>query len=214
MSMEKRRAVYALAKQYNVLIIEDNPYGDLRFSGEDLPSIKSMDEDGRVIYVGSFSKTMAPGLRVGFAIADKQIISKMTVAKQGEDVHTNILSQIICHEFMTEYDFDAHLKNLQAIYKKKADLMLAGMQEHFSSAVGYIKPQGGLFIWCSLPAGSDMLGFCTKAVQRQVAVVPGNAFTANESDVTTSFRMNYSTPTDEDIVKGTKILGDLTKELF
>ena len=115
MSLEKRRKMYELAKKYQVMILEDNPYGDLRVSGENIPSIKSMDEEGLVIYSGTFSKVISPGMRVGYAIAPQPVIQKMVVCKQGEDVHTNIWSQIICHRFMTEYDSEKHLSGLRDI---------------------------------------------------------------------------------------------------
>lgn len=214
-TLKRRKELYALAQKYNTMIIEDNPYGDLRFSGEDVPSIKSMDTDGRVIYAGSFSKVLAPGIRVGYGIAPKEVISKMVVCKQVSDVQTNNFGQMLAYQFMQKVDFDAHLAGLRAIYKQKAERMLNGIAEHFSKKVAYTKPEGGLFLWCTLPEGSDMTGFCTKAVQDyKIAVVPGNAFMVSEQDVTYSFRMNYSTPTDEAIDKGVAILGQLTKTMF
>ncbi|MBE6875110.1 MAG: PLP-dependent aminotransferase family protein [Ruminococcus sp.] len=214
-TLKRRKELYALAQKYNTMIIEDNPYGDLRFSGEDVPSIKSMDTDGRVIYAGSFSKVLAPGIRVGYGIAPKEVISKMVVCKQVSDVQTNNFGQMLAYQFMQKVDFDAHLAKLRGIYKQKAERMLNGIAEHFSANVAYTKPEGGLFLWCTLPEGSDMSGFCKKAVQEyKIAVVPGNAFMVSESDVTYSFRLNYSTPTDEAIDKGTAILGQLTKEMF
>ena len=149
MSMEKRRKMYQLAKQYGVCIIEDNPYGDLRFAGEDVPAIKTLDEDGIVIYCGSFSKVLSPGLRVGFVCANADIIQKITVLKQTNDVHTNILAQMVAYHFMTECDFVGHLENLRKIYKHKAELMLSEMDKHFSKNVTWTIPQGGLFLWCT-----------------------------------------------------------------
>ena len=215
MSLEKRKAVYELAKKYNFIIIEDNPYGDLRFAGEDIPTIKSLDTDGRVIYVGSFSKILAPGLRVGYVSAPKEIIQKMVVCKQVSDVHTNIWAQVICERFMTTCDLNSHFEKLRDVYKRKCELMLGEMDKHFSKKIKYTKPQGGLFIWATLPEGSDMLGFCKKAVEEyKIAVVPGSAFMISESDKTNSFRLNFSTPTDDKIVKGCEILGRMTRELL
>lgn len=215
MTLEKRKAVYELACKYNAIILEDNPYGDLRFDGEDIISIKSMDKESRVIYSGTFSKILAPGLRVGYACGPKEIIQKMVICKQVADVHTTIWSQVVCHRFMQQVDMNAHFANLREIYKKKCNLMLEGIEKHFSKKITYTKPQGGLFIWCTLPEGSDMPEFCTRAVRDyKIAVVPGTAFMINESDKTTSFRLNFSTPTDEQIVKGIEILGKMTKEMF
>ncbi len=214
-SLKRRKELYALAQKYNTMIIEDNPYGDLRFAGEEVPTIKSMDTDGRVIYAGSFSKVLAPGIRVGYGIAPKEVIAKMVVCKQVSDVQTNNFGQMLAYEFMQKVDFDAHLAKLRGIYRQKAERMLSGIEKHFSDKVAYTRPEGGLFLWCTLPEGSDMTGFCQKAVQDyKIAVVPGNAFMVSESDVTYSFRLNYSTPTDEAIDKGIETLGKLTKEMF
>ena len=214
MSAARRKAVYEFACAHNLVIIEDNPYGELRFAGEDIPSIKSLDTEGRVIYAGSFSKVVSPGMRVGFIAAAPEIISKIVVCKQVSDVHSNILAQMICHRILTEYDFDAHIASLKQIYKRKYTLMAEGIKKYFSSKVTVTEPQGGLFIWGTLPEGSDMLDFCKKAIERKVAVVPGTAFLTDENAKTTSFRMNFSTPTDEQLTEGCKILGQLTKELY
>ena len=213
MSLEKRKAVYELAKKYNVLVIEDNPYGDLRFRGEFLPCIKSFDEEGVVIYSGSFSKVISPGMRVGYSIAPKPIIQKMVVCKQGQDVHTNIWSQMVCYEFLTKYDFEKHLEMLRGIYKKKAEFAMELLDKYLAPKITYHKIDGGLFIWCDLPDNVDTAEFCMKAVKNKVCVVPGTAFMANESDVTHSFRINFSTPTDEQLEKGIKILGEMAKDL-
>lgn len=211
MSLEKRKAVYELAKKYNVLILEDNPYGDLRVSGEDVPTIKSMDEDGIVIYCGSFSKILSPGLRVGYAIAPQEIIAKMTVGKQASDVHTPMFNQIVVDKWMEKYDFEKHIEKIRGIYKNKLELMCSLIDKELGDFAPYVKPEGGLFVWCELPKEVDMLEFCSKAVERKVAVVPGTAFTMDENDKTNCFRMNFSTPTDEMIEKGMKILGEVKR---
>ncbi len=214
LSLKKRREIYRLALKYGVMILEDNPYGDLRFSGEDIPSIKSLDTEGIVIYCGSFSKVLSPGLRVGYVVAPKEIISKLTVAKQSSDVHTTILSQLICHRFLEEYDFDEHVKNLRGIYKRKANLMTREIDRGFAGGFTRTSPEGGLFLWLTLPEGCDMLAFCSAAVKAGVAVVPGSAFLTDDSLSSSSVRLNYSTPTDEQIVKGVAVLSDLTKKMF
>ncbi len=215
MSMEKRKQLYALAKAHGVMILEDNPYGDLRFAGEDLPAIKTMDVDGIVTYAGSFSKVLSPGLRVGYAIGPAAVIAKMTVAKQGEDVHTNIWAQMISDEFMAG-DFDSHLTHLRELYRKKAQLMMEQVEKELvPTGIQYYPVEGGLFLWCKLPAGADMKEFCTRAVkEKKVAVVPGNAFTVDEHATSDSIRLNYSTPTDAEIVEGMARLGDLAREMF
>ncbi|MCM1479492.1 MAG: PLP-dependent aminotransferase family protein, partial [Muribaculaceae bacterium] len=210
----RRKTVYELAKKYNVMILEDNPYGEIRFEGENIPSIKSLDTDGRVIYCGSFSKVLAPGIRVGFVSAPKAAAQKIVVCKQVADVHTNILAQMIADEFVNNYNFEQHLEKIREIYRKKCGLMLSEIDRNFSQKITVTHPQGGLFIWATLPQGCNMTEFCKKAVESKVAVVPGNAFTVHEDDPTSSFRMNFSTPTDEQLVKGCEILGKLSKEMF
>lgn len=212
MSLEKRKAVYSLAHKYDVIIIEDNPYGDLRFSGTDLPSVKSFDKDGRVVYCGTFSKVLAPGLRVGYACGNKDIISKLTVAKQTVDVHTNIWAQIITQRFFMEFDYSEHTRKLSEIYKRKCELMLSNLNFSMPESISFTSPEGGLFIWATLPDSADMPEFCKTAAASSVTVVPGSAFMVDEKAPSQSFRLNYSTPTDEQIVKGVEILSRLAKE--
>lgn len=214
MSFEKRKLLYNLAKKHNILILEDNPYGDLRYSGTDIPSIKSLDEDGIVIYAGTFSKVLSPGLRIGFSIAPKDIIQKMVVCKQGQDVHTNILAQMITYQFIKKYDFSEHIKNLQQLYKKKAELTVSLLEKYMMPKIKYNKINGGLFIWCTLPNDINMLDFCKEAISRKVCVVPGNAFLTDENEISHSFRINFSTPTEKDLYRGIKILGNLVNELI
>ena len=211
MSLQKRKAVYELAKKYGLLILEDNPYGDLRVSGEDIPSIKSFDEDGIVIYAGSFSKLLAPGIRVGYIVAPSPIIAKMTVGKQATDVHTPMLTQLIVYKWMKNYDFEKHIEKICKIYKAKLELMCDAIDKHLGDKVTYVRPEGGLFVWCKLNDDIDMLSFCAEAVKNKVAVVPGTAFMMNADDKTQCFRMNFSTPSDEKIVKGIEILGNILK---
>ncbi|MBR4305527.1 MAG: PLP-dependent aminotransferase family protein [Ruminiclostridium sp.] len=213
MSLEKRKKVLALAEKYNVYILEDNPYGDLRYIGEDVPTLKSLDKTGKVLYVGSFSKVLAPGLRVGYLCAPQNVISKAVVCMQVSTVHTSILPQMICHKFVTENDFEAHLDSLRDIYRKKADLMLGNLKMLMPKSIKFTEPEGGLFIWGTLPDG-DMNYFCKTAVKNMVAVVPGIAFLTNENDPCLSFRLNYSTPTDEQINEGVKILAEVAKTMY
>ncbi len=205
-SLEKRKGIYALARQYDVMILEDNPYGELRFQGEDVPVIKSLDTDQRVIYVGSFSKVLSAGLRVGYVLAPDEVIQKMAVAKQGEDVHTATLPQMIAHRFMTEYDYDSHIGLVCNVYRRKSELMLQALEQKMDAAVTFTRPDGGLFLWCELPASVPMLDYCKQAAASGVAVVPGNAFLVDESEPCQALRLNFSTPSDEQIVRGVDIL--------
>ena len=214
MSLHKRKRVYELAKEYGVLILEDNPYGDLRYSGEFLPAIKSFDTEGIVIYAGSFSKVISPGIRVAYTIAPKPIFQKLVVCKQGNDVHTNVWSQMVCYEFITKYDFEAHLEKLRSIYRVKAKYCMDLLDKYCAPEITYDKIDGGLFIWCKLPEGVDMPDYVRKAIERKVCVVPGNAFLTDESESSNGFRINFSTPTDEQLEKGIKALGKLIKEIM
>ena len=157
MSLEKRKRLYALAKAYNVLILEDNPYGELRVKGEHLPSIKSFDEDGIVLYAGSFSKIFAPGVRVAYVIAPSPIVAKMTVGKQASDVHTPVLNQMLVERWMATTDFEAHIEKIRGIYRRKLNLMCDLIDEKLGGFVEYVRPEGGMFVWCKLPERVDMM---------------------------------------------------------
>ena len=214
MSAEKRRLVYEVARRHSLIILEDNPYGELRFAGDEIPTIKSMDTEGLVIYCSSFSKILSAGMRLGFVVAPEAIVSKMAVAKQGEDVHTNIFFQMLCHRFMTECDLDAHIQKIRALYRHKCTLMLTQLEKELPAEITFTRPEGGLFIWCTLPEGADMNAFVRAALEKKVAVVPGTAFNCDTEAPSRSFRLNYSTPTDEEIVKGVKRLGEAARALL
>lgn len=206
MSLEKRKALYELALKHNVIILEDNPYGELRYTGEDLPSIKSFDDEGIVIYAGSFSKVLSPGLRVGYSVSPAEITAKMTVGKQASDVHSPMICQMIVDRWLAECDTAEHIGFIRSVYSRKLNLMCDCLDSEISGLISYVRPLGGLFIWCELDRNINMLDFCKAAAAENVAVVPGTAFMASESDRTNCFRLNFSTPTDEQIVEGVKIL--------
>ena len=210
---ETRKAVLALAEKYDILILEDNPYGDLRFSSEDVPTYKSMDRDGRVIYCGSFSKVLSSGMRIGFLCANKDILSKIVVAKQVEDVHTNVFFQMVCAKYLSECDLEAHIAGIRNMYRHKARLMISALEENMPASVSFTRPEGGIFLWCSLPEGKSLDEFVKRAGEKNVFVVPGTAFTADPAEPSRSFRLNYSMPTDEEIVRGIKILADIARDM-
>jgi 2-aminoadipate transaminase len=222
MSLQRRKDVLALAERYKVLIVEDNPYGDLRFAGVDIPTLKELDTNRHVVYAGSFSKTLAPGLRVGFMCGAENIVQKATVCIQASTVHTAILPQMLVHKFITAEPadtsgtgfFDAHIEKLQHLYKTKCKLMLDCLKFNMPLSIEFTEPEGGLFLWGTLPEGSDMVGFCKKAVENKVAIVPGNAFLVNEKDPCDSFRLNFSAPSNEKIEQGVEILSKLAKSLY
>ena len=211
-SLEKRKKVYELCCKYDIAILEDNPYGELRFAGENVPTIKSMDTEGRVIYAGSFSKVMAPAFRLGFLVFNKSLTGSLTVAKQCTDVHSTVLFQYICNEYINNYDFDKHLEDSRKVYEHKCNLMMECMKKEFHPSVTFGHPEGGLFVMAFLPDGMDSAPFVREAINRGVLSVPGAAFLADENQKSNGFRLNYSTPSDEQIVKGIEILGKLTYE--
>ena len=213
-SFEKRKKIYEVAKKYKMPIIEDNPYGELRFAGEDIPTIKSFDDEGLVIYCSTFSKILSAGMRVGFVIAPEEIISKMVIAKQVEDVQTNQFFQMLCYRYMTECDIDGHVADIRKIYRHKAGLMIESLEKYLPREIEFTRPEGGLFLWCTLPEGVDMNAFVKRAIENKVAVVPGTTFNCDTTAPSRCFRLNYSTPSDENIVKGCKILGDTAREFI
>ncbi len=214
-SLEKRRAILALAEKYDIVILEDNPYGELRFAGREIPTLKSMDTTGHVIYCSSFSKILSAGMRVGFVIAPADVSAKMVVAKQSEDVHTNIFFQMLCYRYMTEYDLDAHIREINDLYRRKCGLMLEAIDRYISPAhATFTHPEGGLFLWGTLTSGEPSTAFVKKALEKKIAVVPGATFLCDPSLPSPSFRLNYSTPTDEQITFGIRALGEALTELY
>lgn len=206
-SLEKRKQIYSLAKKYQVLIIEDNPYGDIRFEGENIADIKSFDDDNLVIYAGTFSKVLAPGLRVGYCLADKRIIQKMVICKQTSDVHSTVISQIAAYKFISSDHYNSHLENIREIYKNKAHFTINLLNEKLSNHIEFNPVEGGLFIWCKLK-DIDADIYCKKCAENMVGVVPGCAFSIN-SEKSDCFRINYSSPDEQDIIKGINILADV-----
>ena len=212
MSLQRRKDVYELCKKNNIIILEDNPYGELRFRGKDVPTIKSMDTEGIVVYNGSYSKVLSAGMRIGFICAPKPIIQKLIIAKQGGDCHTNIFFQMVCDEFFRHYDVPAHIEKIRGIYRDKCDYMLACLDKYVDKRITWTKPDGGLFLWCSLPEGYDSLDFANMAAGKGVAFVPGCSFMVNDSDPCPAFRLNYSTPSKENIERGIQILAEAINE--
>lgn len=213
MSLEKRKQLLKLCKKYNVIIFEDNPYGELRFAGENVPTIKSMDKDNIVMYFGSFSKILSPGLRVGFTHGIPEIMEKVIVAKQVNDVHTPVLNQVIASEWMKRYDIDKHILKAKKLYGQKCGLMLSEMDKKFPKFVKYTRPEGGLFIWGTLPDGdaNEAVKICS---EKKVAFIPGATFMTDLSKPSRSFRLNYSTMSDEKIVEGIDILAGVLNTMY
>lgn len=212
LSLEKRQTVYELCKRAGIVILEDNPYGDLRFSGSHVPAIKTMDTEGIVCYCGTFSKIIAPALRVGYAIGPQQLLTKMVVAKQCGDVHTAMLSQLLCCDFLQSCNVAGHLKALQKLYRTKCGLMVQAMRQHMERAA-FVQPEGGFFLWCTLPEQVDLMTFVRAAGEAKVAVVPGTTFLPDTGAPSSAVRLNFSAPANEQIVTGIERLGRVLDRL-
>lgn len=206
LSLEKRREVYRICKNAGIVILEDNPYGDLRFAGTHVPAIKTMDTEGIVCYCGTFSKIISPGLRVGYAIAPSPLLDKMVVAKQCGDVHTAVLSQIICCQFLQSCNMASHLAGLKKLYRAKCSLMIQAMRQQMDRA-GFTAPEGGFFVWCTLPGKVPVMDFVKAAGEAKVAVVPGTTFLPDVSLPCNAVRLNFSAPSNQQITEGIERLG-------
>lgn len=209
MSLEKREKLMYLAEKYDFLILEDNPYGELRFSGEYVPTIKSLDKSGRVIYSGSFSKILSSGIRVGWLCGHKDIIGRISVAKQSADVHTSTLTQMMVAEYLNRYSIDEHIKQICELYGRKCKIMLDAMDKYFPKHCTYTRPDGGIFLYCYLPEGSDSKALLKRAIENKVAFVPGHTFMIDMSKPTNTFRLNYSLVPEDKIESAIKSLSEI-----
>lgn len=210
MSLKRRQEVASLLDKQNLILVEDDPYGDLRYTGSALPAIKSFDQENRVIYLGSFSKIISPGLRVGYAIGNKEILRKMVIGKQTTDVHTSNLSQAIVYEFCIRGLLEPHLAKIKLEYGAKLQLMLKLIEEHFPAEVKWRVPEGGLFIWFELPKGVSSTELLKEAIKDKVAFIPGDSFFAHGGGSNT-MRLNFSNATHEGIEQGIERLGKVIK---
>jgi 2-aminoadipate transaminase len=222
LSLERRRKLVELADKYGVPIVEDDPYGQLRFEGEHLPSVVSLDSEfrgpngghysGNVIYLSTFSKLLAPGLRLAWIIAPAEVVRKIVMAKQAADLHTATFNQFVAYEVGKGGFLDEHVKFIRQVYKERRDVMLETMDEMFPSEVRWTRPEGGMFLWGILPEGMDAAAVLKRAIERKVAFVPGAAFHPTGGGENT-MRINFSYSNPEIIREGITRLGVLLKEL-
>ena len=210
-SMERRKQLLEIARKYDLPIIEDNPYGMLRFEGEILPSIYSMDTDGRVIFLGTFSKILIPGFRLGWVCAGPEILQKFILCKQGADLQASTINQIAAANLMDEFDIFEHIENLKVVYRKRRDAMMNAMEKYFPAGVEYTYPNGGLFTWVELPESINTKELGLKAIEHNVAFVPGGSFFPNAGN-DHCMRVNYSMMNEEKIEEGIKRLGALIEQ--
>lgn len=207
MPAERRKKFAELAAKYDVPVLEDNPYGDIRFAGEHVPSVKSFDHAGKVFYMSTFSKILAPGFRLGWLVADPKVIEKLTVLKQSADLHTDNLVQYVVTEFFKENDVDAHVKEISDLYGKRKQLMIDGIKKYFPKDVKYTDPEGGMFLWVEVPGVTDTVELFKQCLEHNVAFVPGDPFFAEKPQPGT-FRLNYSNMQEDQIEVGLKRLGE------
>ncbi len=208
--LERRKKFMEIINKYDVVAIEDNPYGELRFEGEILPSLKSMDTKGLVVFLGTFSKTFAPGLRIGWVAAAPEILEKYNVIKQSADLQCSTISQRELAKFIEMYDFDAHVDKIIKVYGQRRDLMLDSIKKYFPQDISVTYPEGGLFMWVTLPEHCNTKDIMVKCLEGNVAYVPGGSFYPN-GGVDNTFRLNYSNMNEEKIVEGIKRLGEILK---
>lgn len=210
---ERRQAFMDIITRYEVPVIEDNPYGELRYEGETLPSLKSMDTKDLVVYLGTFSKTFCPGMRIGWVAAADPIMAKVDLVKQGTDLATSSISQREIAAYMQGYDFDAHVRENVELYRDRRDVMLNAMREYFPAGIQWTEPQGGLFIWVTLPEHIDARELFKLCIERKVAFVPGEAFFPS-SKKKNHCRLNYSSMDPERIVEGIRRMSEALKEMI
>lgn len=210
---ERRKGLIELANKYDIVIVEDNPYGELRFEGEYLPALAHYDTEGRVIFLGTFSKIFCPGLRLGWVYARSDILNKFILTKQGADLQSSTISQIQVAEFFEEYDIDGHIEKLRTVYKKRRDVMIKAMEDEFPDCVSFTRPNGGLFTWAVLPENINARELAVKALKKNVAFVPGGSFFPNGGNENT-MRLNYSCMNEEKIIEGIKRLAAAINDML
>jgi 2-aminoadipate transaminase len=210
-SLEKREQLIDLSSRFELPVIEDDPYSVFRFRGNRIPTLKSLDTENRVIYLGTFSKALCPGLRIGWVAAGGDVLEKLEIVKQVADIHSNSLAQREIDQYLERYDLDEQIARVTSVYGRRKTVMTAAMEQYFPKACRWTDPEGGLFIWVVLPAHINARQVLLKAVEAKVAFVPGGGFFANSPKENT-MRLSYATMTDDKITEGIKRLGNILKE--
>lgn len=210
-SVERRKAFMEVVNRYSVPVIEDNPYGELRFTGEVPPSLKSMDTNDNILLFGTFSKILSPGMRIAWIAGNEDLLLKFTYLKQASDLHTSTISQYHIDAFMELYDIDAHVEKILKVYGERAKVMMEALEEFLPEGARFVRPEGGLFTWVEMPEGVDGRALLARAIEKKVAFVPGDAFYPNGGHENT-MRLNFSNMSPEKIREGIKILGEVMAE--
>ncbi len=210
LSTQRREQLMALSRRHRVPILEDDPYGELRYRGEERPSIASMDHEGLVIYLSTFSKTISPGVRIGWAAASEEVIAALTLAKQATDLHTSTLLQHALSRMLSSFDYRGHLERLRALYGARCDAMLHALETHFPPSARWTRPEGGLFVWAELPKGVSGEDLLRESLAERIAFVPGAPFFAHRPREN-FIRLNFSNRPPEVIEGGVERLGRVLK---
>ena len=210
-SMERRTKFMEVVNKHNLPVLEDNPYGELRFEGEILPSLKSMDTKGLVMFLGTFSKIFCPGLRLGWVAAIPEVLSEFVKIKQSADLHTSNFDQGLADAYIENYDLDAHVEQIKALYKHRRDVIIESMEKMMPEGVKWTHPEGGLFLWLTFPQGVSAAQVFVKCIEKNVAGVTGDAFFPN-GKTDRNMRINYSNMPDEKIVEGIRRMSEAIKE--
>lgn len=208
-SEENRKQVANIVKRTNLLIVEDDPYGELRFRGDEKESFYNLIPENTIL-LGSFSKIVVPSFRIGWIVASDQIMDKLVIAKQASDLHTNYFGQRIIYEYLKEFDINQHINKIKLAYGKQRDAMVQAIEEHFPKGVKITHPEGGMFLWVTLPQELSAMKVFEKAIDKKVAFVPGDPFYINKKDVNT-LRLNFSSVDEETIKVGISRLGEVLK---
>lgn len=206
--LEKRKKLAWMAAQYNVAVIEDNPYGELRYEGEHLPSVKSFDQTGHVLCTGSFSKIFCPGFRIGWIAGDKHLIAKYVLIKQGTDLQCNTVAQMVIAKYLELYNIDTHIQKIVEVYKRRRDVALNALDQYFPDTVQFTRPEGGLFTWMELPEGISTREILELSLVQKIAFVPGGSFFPNNPKENT-LRLNFSNMPEDKIQQGLEKLGSI-----
>lgn len=209
-SLEKRKIIGELLNQNETMLVEDNPYGEIRFMGENLPPIKTFTDYS--ILLGSFSKVVAPGIRLGWIVAEDETMHHLVTAKQASDLHSNFFSQMIVHHYLTKYDVEEHLSMIRQMYKDQRDFMVEMIKLHFPDDVKYTQPEGGMFLWVTLPEDMAAMELFEMTMEDKVAFVPGEAFYADDPQKNT-LRLNFSNSNNTKIEEGIKKMGNAIRKL-
>lgn len=210
-SVERRQAFMRLVQQYELPVIEDNPYGELRFEGQIPPALQALDETGLVVHLGTFSKTFCPGMRIGWIAADSSVIAKCVLIKQGADLCTSLKTQMELSCYIEQYDFDVNIAKIIGIYRRRRDVMLETLAETMPPGVTYTHPQGGLFLWMELPKQFSAMELLRECLLHDVAFVPGDSFFPN-GGVTNALRLNYSNMPEDRIREGIRRIASVIRQ--